>query len=212
MLMSFKMIPGYYLKRVNVVRFFIKFVFTKRTNMANSKYEVKVFLTLVVLAAVFMAYLLFKPNKAEPPVIKVVDMSELRSVPMMRFGNLPFVFLSIDGKNCAFLVDTGAEESVLNSNLLDSLHVTIADSVAIPNTKISLTNTVHAVSKSDTLFAIDKQFYSYDLDNMRKKLVEVDSAFNKVMFVGIIGQDALRQGGLILNFQNNRMYLTNNVK
>lgn len=180
--------------------------------MADSKYEVKIFASLVIAAAVFFAFLLFRPQPEEkkPTIqIKMVDLSEFRSLPMINVANLCFVQLEVNGTTGDFLIDTGAEESVFNLNYLDSLHVAMTDTIPLPNSKIFITDTLSISAKNDTLFAFQKRFYAYPLTKFNDKIIALDSTFKKQMFFGILGQDLMRQEGMIINFQNNNIYLTN---
>ena len=180
--------------------------------MAGSKFETRIFAVIILVAAVFFAWLIFKPEKPkeeQPIIIKMVDLSEFRSLPISIFANLCFVNLTVNGTSGYFLVDTGAEESVFNYTYLDSLHIAMADSIPIPNTKIYRTDTMSIISKADSLFKFDKQFFTYPLNGLHDKITEADSTFREKMFFGILGQDLMRQEGMILNFQNNKIYLTN---
>lgn len=181
--------------------------------MANSKfakYENPIIIGIIITLAIFFAWLLFKPEKQAPPtIIKIVDLSEFRSIPMVNTGNLSFVVLKINSYNGLFLVDTGAEESIFNSTYLDSLKIAVADSTAIPNTQIVLTDTLHVSTLNDSLFQFKKPFYAYNLNGLKDKIIESDSSFKKNFFLGILGQDVMKQEGMILDFQNNKIYLTN---
>lgn len=176
-----------------------------------SKYETKIFVVIIIAAAIFFGWLLFKPEekKETVTVIKMVDLSEFSSLPLTEIGNLTFVTLKINGNAGQFLVDTGAEESIFNIIYLDSLGITMADSLPLPGTQIYITDTVAVSSDVDSTFTFDKRFYTYNLSGLQNKISESDSTFTDIFFMGILGQDVMLREGMILNFQNNKIYLTN---
>lgn len=179
--------------------------------MAGSKQEVKIFAAIAIAVAIFFAWLIFKPEKEEKEpvtVIKMVDLSEFRNLPMVSIANLQFVELKLNGVDGLFLIDTGAEESVFNLDLSDSLKISMLDSIPLPNSRIYVTDTLKVVA-ADTLFKFDKKFYAYSLNNFSSKVTQIDSVFKMHLYFGILGQDLMRQEGMILNFQNNKIYLTN---
>lgn len=179
-----------------------------------AKIETTTYLFVLLLAvAVFFGWLLFKPSvEPQTPVIKVVDLSEFRSLQMYDVDGLSIVHLKVKDTDGCFLVDTGAKESIFNSKFLSFLNVSIADSIPFPNTKIVLTDTLEIRSSADSLFRFKKQFYAYNLTGLKDELSKGDSLFTTAVFFGILGQDVMKSEGMIINFQNNKMYLTNNKK
>lgn len=183
--------------------------------MAQTEKEsgnVNYFYILIVILAVFFGYLLYQyltPDTVEPKIkIVKVAVSQFPSVKMHNIGKLSTMPVEINGSKGYFIIDTGAEESVFNSSFKDLLEVQFLDSLLVPNHNISMTDTLQV--NVDSLFVLNKTFYSYNLEKLTTELVKVDSLNKAAKIFGILGQDALNEYGLILNYQNRKVYITKN--
>jgi hypothetical protein len=184
--------------------------------MSNSEKSSSFIYVVIILGAIAIGYLLFgslfNETEKEPKIIKVADLSEFHHLPMYKVGNLSTVKLKVNGLEGDFIIDTGAEESVFNSEYVKSLNIKIADSIPIPNTAIILTDTIKVTCHYDSLFTFKKKFFSYNLTGLKTEIAKSDTTFKNTIFFGILGQDVMRNEGIILNFQNNNLYLTNKYK
>ena len=173
------------------------------------------FYIIIVIAAVFFGYLLYQyltpdVDDNKPRYIKVSDLSQFPSVQMISIGSLSSISVKIKDEYGVFIIDTGAEESIFNSSFVDSLNINYIDSLLLPDVNINMTDTLEI--KVDSLFNLNKTFYSYNLKALTDELQKVDSTVKRRKIYGILGQDALNEYGLILNYQNHRVYITKNNK
>jgi hypothetical protein len=187
-------------------------------NMAQTEEKTSnsnLFYIIIIIAAIFFGYLLIQylkidePKKA-PKIIKVSDLSLFPSIAIHNIGTLSGIHVKIKSLYGYFIIDTGAEESIFNSQFKDTLRIYFLDSLLIPSVNVSMTDTLEI--KVDSLFVLKKTFYSYNLENLTKEINKVDSLSRKKLILGILGQDALNEFGLILNYQNHRVYITKNNK
>lgn len=185
--------------------------------MANSEKEsngnTNLFYIIILITAAFFGYLLYQyltpdTDDNKPRYIKVSDLSQFPSVQMVNVGSLVTVPVQVKGSKGYFIIDTGAEESIFNSAFIDSLNIEYMDSLLLPDVNINMTDTVQI--NVDSLFVLTKTFYSYNLNNLTDELHKVDSTTIDRKIYGILGQDALNEYGLILNFQNHKVYITKN--
>lgn len=175
------------------------------------KNESRLLYVILAIAAVIFGWFLFPLFTQEPEVQpqivhKIVSIEECPSIKLTQIGRLYLIESKINGQKGFFLVDTGAETSIINDDFTDTLQIHYLDSAVIPHpeSRIKMTDTVNV--KFDTLIHVNSVFYSYSLKTMSTELNKIDTT-RSIRLFGLLGQDVLKEKSAILNYQNDRIYI-----
>ena len=173
--------------------------------------ESKWLFSILAIAFVVFGWFLFPFFTTQPEikpeiVHKIVSIEDCPSIKLIQIGRLYLIESKINGQKGFFLVDTGAETSIINDDYADTLKIHYLDSAVIPHPDSRIKMTDSVTVKFDTLIHINTLFYAYSLKMMSIELNKVDTT-RSIRLFGLLGQDVLKEKSAILNYQNDRIYL-----
>ncbi|MFY0624659.1 MAG: retropepsin-like domain-containing protein [Reichenbachiella sp.] len=135
----------------------------------------------------------------------------IEHIPIKNLSSKPIIQVTVNGKKCNFLVDTGADISIFNTSRLKKFHLEASkiygkhlaigahghttEVVKVSNVKISLTENIHL-----------SEIYGMNIDKVSMSIHEKTS----IRVDGILGSDMLIKYRGIIDYHSRQITLIDN--
>lgn len=125
------------------------------------------------------------------------------------YSDLPFIKTKINNKEVYFLLDTGADQSLIDLNLLNKYGLIAEENLSEVMSGIGGIKSIYNITNlknitiNETKYPIE--FKSIDLKNV---IYSLNKGLKLDNLIGILGSDFFEENGILIDYRRNYLFIT----